>query len=1225
MIVCIISVSTTALNAIEVLRKKYPWIHQSMSLSLWYAGNDTFTSEKVLKSIESALMSDFVLLDLMGVSESAQNALGEALSKFCGNVVVTNSDRQSVRGCTKLGSFGLKKMGNKKGDEQSWEERMKKARSMMRMAEKASSALPVGKLKDVRNYFWITKYWRYANETNIKNLLALLASEYGKIKEVPSYRPPHVVEDLVIYDPRIEQSFQSYSDWQSSSSYRNNTTITAILFNSGRYPVDTHEAVGKFLTKLEKTMSIVPIAINRITDKNNNLLKKLLPPGLHFILNLQAFRLGQGPMGGNAELAIEMLRKFNVPVLHPFFITRRSVNQWRNDPHGTTPSEFLISIFLPELDGCIETIPIGAVDPDKDTWGGLQILEQRIDKIITRILKWRVLQRKPAQEKKIALILYNYPPGEGGIGCGAFLDALASTEAICTALAENGYLIDPLTKEQILKTFEDTGNFNCPQWNTVQSSITIDQNEYDFLLDNAELKNHINKTWGQFPGTVMNRENAVRVPGFINGNIFIGLQPVRTQGAVSARDYHDPHCPPHHQYAAFYRWLEKTFQADAVIHVGTHGTLEFLPGKETAMSDSCYPDYLIGSMPHIYCYYSGNPSESVIAKRRSHAVMVSHLQPPFITSGLYGDLLELEKLLDEHSAAGNLGPARKKTIEDDILSHAQSLGWIECSIHDITHRLEEIKRSLVPGRLHTFGKPFGIGEVEDFLWQFCRIWNEDDEGYAFQIAQKHGWNWHAILDSPDENQDNIEVIENTCREKIRGLIHGQIKIKSRFDQRIFDLHKALINNNELTNLCNVLDGEYLEAGLGSDVMRNPKVLPSGRNLYQFDPRAVPSPSATRAGIAMAENLVSLFKEKHGRWPKSIAIVLWGLETSKTNGETVAQILHLLGVRYIRSNPWENRLEIIPIQELGRPRVDVTVQMSGFLRDLFPNVIELIQKALEKVGSLKESVIDNPIISHAQKTYEQLLRNGYNESAAQELSLARVFGPDAAVYGTAVTGLIKTKEWEHEQELADAFTHSLRFVYTRNFFGKEMKDLLKRNLSSVEVVSQVRSSMDYEITDLDHYYEYLGGLSKAVEHTTGSKAMILVNDSHTGKVRTESAQHAIQRGIRSRLLNPRWQNGMLSHDYHGAQEFAAKLENMVGLAATTMEVDNELFEDTTKALIFDKTLHDKLHKNNPYALRDIMERLLEAHQRGYWETDENTIEKLKSAYLNLEGDIESNRA
>ncbi len=1217
----LLSVSTTALNALALVRKRYSWIDEKLTISCVYAGDDSIDGESLHAALDQARTADFVLLDLMGVGDDAQQTIRTALSAFPGWVAVTNSDKAGVRELTRLGKFTMAGMERKKKTRES---SLETARKMMRAAEKAGSAFPIGKLRDMRNYSWITKYWRYADETNIHSLLCLIAGEYGAVSGIPGYKPPRELEDAVIFDPRTATAYRNYDEWAEACSASNDGPNVAVLYNTGRYPVDTHPAVGRFLDTLESSCCPVPVAINRITPDNRETVRSLLPKSLDGIFNLLSFRLGQGPMGGDADGAVAFLRELNVPVMHPFFITRRSIAQWENDPHGTQPSEFLISIFLPELDGCIETIPIGAVNPDLDAWGGLDLLSDRVEKVIARMRAWRNLRHKPNHEKRVAIVMYNYPPGEGNIGSGAFLDAFSSVDAIIQCLKAEGYRVGSLGAEYVKTHFASGAACNAPRWGTGERSIRIGSEDYAGFTNDSAWASRIDAFWGAFPGTVESDGETVGIPGFVEGNIFVGLQPVRTSGAVSAQDYHDPHKPPHHQYAAFYRRLEYGFEADAIIHVGTHGTLEFLPGKENAMSADCFPDAFIGTVPHLYLYYSGNPSESSIAKRRSHAVMISHLQPPFTVGGIYGELRELESRIEEHAHAENISPSRVSEIETDIRRQAENLGWDARDLVVIASQLKEIKRSLVPGRLHTFGMPFSHDEAIDFLVQFVQYAHDECAELIERAAQDEGFVWSELRNAPDLFENQIALVRERCRCSLEESLELSGKSTDSIHRRVRELYGYLVKNDELAGLCAVLDGGYLSAGLGGDPFRNPEVLPSGRNLYQFDPRSVPSPSATRVGIQMAENMIASYRNAHGQWPQSVAVVLWGLETSKTNGESVAQILHLLGVRRVRVNAWETRLEVIPVEELKRPRVDVTVQMSGFLRDLFPNVVEMIGEAMELVGALKESDADNPILSHARALKASLQEQGYSEEDSHELSLARVFGPDASVYGTAVTGLVKSGEWQTETELVDAYTHSLRFVYTKRHRGVEMKRLLKENLKSVEMVGQVRSSMDYEITDLDHYYEFLGGLSRTVQQESGRKAMILVSDSHEGAVRTETVRRSMQRGIRSRLLNPKWQDGILGHEYHGAQQFADRMENLVGLAATTGEVDNALFEHAARDLILNRELRDRLRKNNPHALRDIVERFLEANGRGYWNTDEQTLDELKSLYLSLEGEFEAPR-
>ncbi len=427
-----------------------------------------------------------------------------------------------------------------------------------------------------------------------------------------------------------------------------------------------------------------------------------------------------------------------------------------------------------------------------------------------------------------------------------------------------------------------------------------------------------------------------------------------------------------------------------------------------------------------------------------------------------------------------------------------------------------MKTSLIPGRLHTFGKGFSSEEVQNFLVQLFAIAGDERPSLYQLLCTKEGWDWATIEESPYCYQDKFAALKSMAKEWIvqfvmekKVLKEGdkeQLKAFQTVQQLGIKIKQALLDNSELEGLLNGSAGSYIPAGLGGDVFRNPEVLPTGRNIYQFDPRRVPSLSAMRRGKEIAENTLNQYYQVNGQYPQSVAVILWGLETSKTQGETIGQILSYLGIRLKRGGTlWEPALEVIPLEELGRPRVDVTIQICGFFRDMFPNLIDLLNDAFEMVGKLIDEGDENYIQKHARKMLGELRKDGINDEEAWEFAFARIFGPESAQYGTGVNQLVKSRDWQNETDLVNNYLNSLQYVYTKNNYGKEMKGLLHKNLSKVELVSQIRSSRDYEITDLDHYYEYFGGLARTVEETSGKKAMMLISDTHNGRPRTEDVQ------------------------------------------------------------------------------------------------------------------------
>ena len=1203
--IVVISVSASALNLLAELAPGWP----ELELSLDYVGGVDFDEDRWSETVDRINFGRIVLLDLMGAPQEFCRLVQDRLTGFTGQIVVLNSSLPSLRFLTRLGRFSLKAVGRMA--EGSGPPDMAKMETMMDRAEKLGRRLPVGPLRDMRNYLWLVKYWLFADRDNLTSLLDLLARDYLGLKKRPKPQPPRTREDLSLYHPgqgRVYDSFGQYAEC-----IQPDKPSVALLFYNNNYPVNTHPAAARLMSAWRDRFNLIPLALNRLMgpdrDRFRDLVAEIDPP-LEAVVNLLSFRLGAGPMGGEPDQIEKLFKKLNLPLLHPFFLTKQTVADWQDQLRGANPGEFLISLFLPELDGAVETAVLGAMSRSGATGGELELIPDRVDRFGRRLAAWLRLRRLENSRKKAALIFYDYPPGEANLGTAAFLDVFESLAAILARLKAEGYDLAPLSADQLRDAFLGQGRLNNPKWRLAPGHVPVPlvtTEQYRAWTKNSPAAGVVDQAWGEFPGRIMSRDGRAVLPGIINGNIFIGLQPSRGVFEDPSRSYHDKNLPPHHQYLAFYRWLEKEFRADAMIHLGTHGTLEFLPGKETALGGDCFPDYLIGDLPHFYFYYGGNPAEAMIAKRRTMAAMISHLPPPYTRAEAYGRLSEVESLIDELQEAESLDPDRAPLIRRRLAELAEELGMEASEPEELEDRLHEWRSALIPGRLHTIGRPFSRDEAADYLAQAALVGQGNWTSLPGRLADR------AI-----ESEEFIARFVLGDEPLPDGLNDDQDRELVRLGR---ELAGSLLIDHELDGLVNVLAGGYLPAGLGGDAFRNPEALPSGRNIYQFDPRRVPSPSAVERGRAMARQTLAAF-DRGRSYPTSTAVVLWGLETAKTQGETVAQILDFIGVELVRDQTlWEPRLEVIPLEKLGRPRIDATVQMCGFFRDMFPNLVNLLAKAFELVAGLDEPEDQNYVRRNAKALEEKMIRDGQDPDLAGELSVARLFGPTASQYGTALTNLVKAKSWQVEGDLVSAYMDSLCHVYTAKHYGLPARELLRGGLSRVELVSQVRSSMDYEITDLDHYYEFLGGLSRSVQEASGRPAKIVVSDSTAGRTRTEEVGRSIQRGIRTRLLNPKWLDAMLAHPHHGGQQIAARMENMVGLAATTGRVDGRLFDDLADDLVLDEERRRQIQENNPYAAMEVIERLLEARARGYWQADEDRLEQLRRLYLETEAALE----
>jgi len=709
-----------------------------------------------------------------------------------------------------------------------------------------------------------------------------------------------------------------------------------------------------------------------------------------------------------------------------------------------------------------------------------------------------------------------------------------------------------------------------------------------------EMRGEVVREWGEPPGSVMNFDGKLLIPGIRLGNVFVGLQPTRGVHENPEKAYHDKNLPPHHQYIAFYRWLEKEFRADAVIHVGTHGTIEFMKGKEAGMSRECYPDFLIGNVPHLYVYHITNPSEAMIAKRRSYATIINHMSPPYTHSGLYEGFTELEELIKEYHEAILQDPIRAKRVHSQIMEKAKEFNIEFIDIDEIYDELFTIKRSIIPRGLHILGEKYTEEELVEFVSFILRYDRGEIKSLNRILAESKGIDYDYAIKHPNEKHDGrsyaqvLSEIEEEAKRVVRLSFNSletalkSTELKGRLAKDLEETlaygHQVASNlekSDELGSLISALDGNYVFPNLGGDPIRTPEVLPTGCNTYQFDPRLIPSDAAYQRGVEIAENTLRQYYEKNGRYPESVAVVLWGFETTKTRGETVGQILGYLGVKVVRDRSiWFPKLKLIPLKELGRPRIDVVVNICGFFRDMFPETMKLLNEAFNMVASLDESENRNYVKKHSDELFRDLVEEFQDEKTAKRLSNARIFGPRSGEYGTRLTRLIETSNWESEEQVAEAYISSMNNVYAENVHGRQVDRIYRSVLQNVELVSQVRDTHEYEVTDLDHYYEFFGGLSKAVETVKGEKPEMLISDTTREVIRTETVDRAIQRGVRTRLLNPKWIDGMLKHDYHGGQKIADRVEYLLGLAATTNRVDNWIWSRVAENYVFNEEMRKK---------------------------------------------------
>ena len=1218
--------------------------------------------EDVLK--DDLKSSDIVLIDIRGGGRSSE-VVYDALKD--GDNIVLNliTPIGKLMQITRLGSFSGKKIVDKmsasvttgvanqgRDPEDLWE-RIERAQNIV---ETAGKVLPVKSVTDAGNYIKITKYWRHGGRENYYNLFVLLLREYfgynlSKAKE------PVEFPEYGIYHP-AHGHFTDQEDFTGSTGFKEANPTIGVLFHGGMHFDQSIATIKAFVNELNN-FNFIPVYSDGV--HNLKAIRQYFfrddEPIVDAVINLMWFRINGGPLGGNPERTLELLKSLNVPIFSPAPMFTREVEKWKESPTGLSPIETIAAVIWPELDGCIESIPVSGV---QDVLVGelhareVAPIDDRISRITSRIKNWIALKGLPESERKIAVIIYNYPPGEANIGKAAYLDVFQSVTRLLERFKENGYDVE-IPEKELHKLFEEMAITNSGSWlrkeKTILNCCSIDMDEYLRFFRSLpdELQEDVIHYWGEPPGSVMTVGNRLLIPGIEFGRIFVGIQPARPplDGSDLAKASHDKTKPPHHQYLAFYFWLQKIWGADAVFHVGTHGLAEFTKGKEVGMSSSCFPDILIGDMPHLYIYHVLNTSESTIAKRRLHGTLISYNSPPYTTSDLYEDYTELQDLIDEYDDTVTVAqnPLRSEKVREKILEKARELEFRGENIDNIHEELYEMKRSIIPKGLHILGEQYEIEDLKRFTEFILRYDRDGVKSLNRIIAETMEIDYDLALRNKDRYASQLDGIDSISSELVSRSIDESIEsairdgmIKSKIDRKQRkEIEKTLsfgiaVSRNysdsglEIESCLRGPNTEFIEPSLGGDVVRTPEILPTGRNINQFDPNRIPTQTASDRGVEIAENTIKAYLQKNDSYPESVGVVLWGFETTKTGGESIGQILHYIGVEVTKGvGSWYPELTPIPLEELGRPRIDCLINICGFFRDMFPNLLNLLDRAVGLVAELNEPLEMNFVRKHSlenrQMLIEEIKRGVIDEKTANKVANGRIFGPKAGEYGTRMLPLVEDSIWKDEKDLAEVYIQSMNHLYVENIRAEKSDDLYRKNLSSVQIVSQVRDSHDYEVVDLDHYFEFFGGLSKAVETVRGEKPEMLITDTTKEVVQTEDVRDVIARGVRTRLLNPKWIDEMLKHDVHGAQQIADRLENVLGLAATTNAVDNWIWSSVARRFVFDCEMRRRLIENNKFAAAEVMERLFEAEERGYWDATEDELEELRSAYLEAEGDIE----
>ena len=977
---------------------------------------------------------------------------------------------------------------------------------------------------------------------------------------------------------------------------------------------------------------------------------------------------------GNGSLTIDELKELGVPILAGYTLLT-SEEDWRKNPEGLNAVETSIAVALPEFDGALHGIPIAGRNVLPDGAIEYKPMPERTAAMVDKAIQWARLHRLKNEDKKIALIFHNYPPKNYNIGSASGLDSMESAIRLLARMKEDGYRIDflPASAEEFIRimTSHATNDLSLLTDKQAEECQKLSAEEYAafFATLPEEARKQMTEQWGEAPGDIMlSDEGNILVPGTMNGNVFMTVQPARQYGMDPARAYHDPSIAPTHQYLAFYYWLREVFKADAVIHLGTHGNLEWLPGKATGLDRASYSDIALGSLPNIYPYLMTISGEGVIAKRRSSACLIGYLPAPVAEAGAFDELAELEKMADEYSHFAKDDSEQAAELEKKILELAHETKLDESVPYDETKPftdylseihgyIEELQDSEIHVGLHVLGQPPSgeilIGEVMHLLRlsngpvpSLYNVWAEKF-GISFEETEK---NPSAIIEPYNltggellrrvrsESRAFITAIaENgfteaavttamNLPEAAEGPAEWQAKIKSLADYIITEIYPRLMETtDELENTLAALSGKYVPPGpSGSPSAGGVDLLPSGRNFYGVDPRALPSQAGWMAGKKLGDRMIEKYISDEGKYPENIGMVMWSGPNMRSSGQDIAEFLYLLGIKPVwqKGSLRVTGLEVIPLDELKRPRIDVTVRISGLFRDTLPHLAELMDKAVLMAAKLDESDEDNFVRKHIREDSEALKAIGTSADDAWRNAAFRVFGDAPGTYGSGINLVLDSKNWESEKDLADVYVRWGGHVFGGGQRGVYQPELFKKRLAEMELTVKNEENHDMNILSSDDYNGFHGGMIAAVKSFGQKTPVSYVGDSaNRGAPKIRTVAEEMKRVVRTESLNPKYIEGLMQHGYKGAMDMANRLNISFQWDATSNVMEDWMYNDYAEKYAFDPKVQQWMKKVNPWALQNIAETLLEAEQRQMWNADDETKEKLQELYLSVEGEIE----
>lgn len=1105
---------------------------------------------------------------------------------------------------------------------------------MLRRLPKILRFIP-GTAQDVRAFFLTMQYWLAGSEENVGGMVHFLVDRYASgprrsLHALATINEPVEYPEIGVYHPKMKhrdavgKMALNASSLPSFATAGKRGTVGLLLMRSYVLAGNANHYDGVITAMEARGLSVIPAFATGL-DGRPAIEQFFIQDGrtvIDAMVSLTGFSLVGGPAYNDAKAAEDILAKLDVPYLAVTPVEFQTLDQWGGSNRGLMPVEATMMVAIPELDGATGSMVFGGrgsaaqisctgcahsckftnVAESHDMHSCIE----RADMLAARVGKLVDLRRSERAARKVAAIIFNFPPNAGATGTAAFLSVFESLFNTLAAMKREGYTVDVPPSVDELRERVITGN--AARYGAMANvHVRIPADDH---VRREKFLTEIEAQWGSAPGKQQSDGSNIFIYGERFGNVFVGIQPAFGYEGDPMRLLFEKGFAPTHAFSAFYRWLREDFGANAVLHFGTHGALEFMPGKQAGMSANCWPDRLIGDLPNMYLYASNNPSEGTIAKRRAAATLISYLTPPVAQAGLYKGLQELKDVLERYRGLEPEADHERNDLAAMIQAQAAQLAMVSATplwvnnvdqqIQQLNAKVLELEYTLIPYGLHIVGTAPSPAERVDLLMSFAEASHNAHPERLVVEAVVAGKSADAALadGTPDSTVQSLALV-----------------------QALVDTNKLIEADNEIDGIIRSLDGRFLRPAPGGDLLRTPAVLPTGRNLHGFDPFRIPSSYAVQDGARQAERLLKKHMEDGHQFPESIAIVLWGTDNLKSEGGPIGQALALMGTKP-RFDSY-GRLagaELIALADLGRPRVDVVITLSGIFRDLLPLQIKLLAEAAFLAASADEPEAQNFIRKHSLVYLAE--HGGDMESAS-----LRVFGNAEGAYGSNVGNLVDNSRWDDEDELAETYSRRKGFAYGRAGKPMQQSALLQSVLAKVELAYQNLDSVELGVTTVDTYFDTLGGVSRAIKRAKGPGATVApvyigdqTRDSFGGgTVRTLTEQVALE--TRTRMLNPKWYEGMLKHGYEGVRQIEVHITNTMGWSATTGQVQPWVYQQLSETFMLDPEMRDRLAKLNPTASARVANRLLEASARQYWQPSAETLNALRQAGEELEDRLE----